>query len=155
VKVPNAADARAAWWTWRALRSARAQLRGGAVRDVVLLDPPRVAGRATRAVKVVLKRQDPSCFERALVLQRWLAAHGIPKDLIVGTQGSASSGFKAHAWLEGESLPAGEQYAELLRLPPPTRGAAESGPSRSRQVPLRPVISVVHESDLKGGGDVQ
>jgi hypothetical protein len=115
---PEIADARAGLWTWRAVRSVRAQLRAGAVRDVVVPAPPPVPERAGRAVRRVLLREHPSCFERSLVLQRWLAAHGVARDVIVGTEGGSRGNFTAHAWLEGESQPDGHRYTEMLRLAP-------------------------------------
>jgi hypothetical protein len=115
---PDMADVRAAVWTWRAVRSGRAQLRDGAVRDVRLAAPPQVARSAIRALRLVFWLQRPSCLERALVLQRWLAGQGIPRDVVVGTEGGASRGFAAHAWLEGEPQPPGRRYVEILRLAP-------------------------------------
>ena len=117
-RPPEIADARAAWWTWRATRSVREQLRAGAVRDVVVPEPPAVPERAGRAVRRVLRREHPSCFERSLVLQRWLAAQGVARDVIVGTEGGARGDFTAHAWLDGESQPDGHRYTEMLRLAP-------------------------------------
>lgn len=116
-RPPDIGDARAAWWTWRALRAVRLQLRAGAVRDVRVPAPPRVARDAGRAVNLVLRRQSPSCLERALVLQRWLAAWGDARDVVVGTEGGARD-FMAHAWLEGEPQPPGRRYIELIRLAP-------------------------------------
>jgi hypothetical protein len=69
-------------------------------------------------VRVVLSREEPSCLERALVLQRWLIAHGDPRDVVVGTNGSPSGEFTAHAWLDGEALPPERGYTELIRLAP-------------------------------------
>lgn len=135
MKVPTIADGRAALWAFRALRSGRAQLREGAVRDVVLPAPPAVSPRALRAVRIVLRSRDPSCLERALVLQRWLCAHGVAKDVVLGTQGSAGSEFRAHAWLDGEPQPAGDHYVEILRLAPSSTFGPQSGPVGS--VPSR------------------
>ena len=69
-------------------------------------------------MRVVLSRRDPSCLERSLVLQRWLAAHGDPRDVVVGTEGGARTSFTAHAWLEGEPQPDGHNYVEMIRLAP-------------------------------------
>jgi hypothetical protein len=114
-RPPTIHDARAALWTWRALRTTRAQLRGGAVRDVLVPAPPSIPPNAARAVRRVLAHEEPSCLERSLVLQRWLAAHGIERDVVVGTQGSSADTFKAHAWLDGEEEPG---YVEMTRLAP-------------------------------------
>ena len=117
-RPPDVHDARAGLWTWRALRSVRAQLRAGAMRDVEVPAPPEIRGTATRAVRLVLARQEPSCLERALVLQRWLLAQGVERDVVVGTHGGAGGSFEAHAWLEGEPLPPGRSYVEMTRLTP-------------------------------------
>ena len=107
------------WWAWRALRSVRAQLRGGAVRDVQVPAPPRGADRrGARGARRAARARAPSCLERALVLQRWLRAQGIARDVVVGTHGGARGGFAAHAWLDGEPQPAGRRYVELTRLAP-------------------------------------
>ncbi len=117
-RPPGIEDARAGLWAWRALRSARAQLRAGAVRDVRILEAPQVPSRAGRAVRLVLSREEPSCLERALVLQRWFSAQGIPRDVVVGTSGTISTEFKAHAWLDGEPAPDETRYVEMIRLAP-------------------------------------
>jgi len=118
LKRPGVHDVRAALWAWRALRSVRGQLRAGALRDVRVPAPPRVPPASARAVRVVLAREAPSCLERALVLQRWLMAQGVARDVVVGTNGSAPGAFTAHAWLDGEAMPDGRGYIELTRLTP-------------------------------------
>ena len=117
-RPPGIDDARAGLWAWRALRSARAQLRAGAVRNVRVPDAPRLNPRAGRAVKLVLSREEPSCLERALVLQRWFVAQGMPRDVVVGTSGAVSTEFKAHAWLDGDAVPEEPRYIEMIRLAP-------------------------------------
>jgi hypothetical protein len=117
-RPPTMHDARAAWWAWRALRETRAQLRAGEVRGVRVPAAPRVPQSAGRAVRLVLAREDPSCLERSLVLQRWLLAHGDARDVVIGTSGNASNDFTAHAWLEGEPDPEAPGYVELIRLAP-------------------------------------
>ena len=116
MRVPDLHDARAGLWAWRAVRTVRAQLRAGAVRNVRVPDPPRVRPRAARAVRIVLAREEPSCLERALVLQRWLLSQGIRKDVVIGTSGGMRKAFTAHAWIDGEPLPA--PYVEMTRLHP-------------------------------------
>ena len=117
-RPPDIADARAGWWAWRAVRNARAQLSDGEVRGVRLPAPPPVDASGARAVRRVLDSTSASCLERSLVLQRWLAAHGVARDVIVGTEGGAHSGFAAHAWIDGEPQPPGRSYIELIRLSP-------------------------------------
>jgi hypothetical protein len=42
----------------------------------------------------------------------------MPRDVIVGTSGTTSTAFKAHAWLDGEPVPEEPRYVEMLRLAP-------------------------------------
>lgn len=114
-RPPGIRTLRAAWWTDRALRRARADLRDGALRNVGLPAPPALPPGAERGVRAVLRRREPSCLERSLVLQRWLAAQGDPRDVVIGTTGA--SGFEAHAWLDGEDAGVA-RYTEITRLPP-------------------------------------
>ena len=107
---------RAAVWSLRALRSVRRQLGSRPLPAVRVPDPPALPERAGRGVHAVLRRQDPSCLERSLVLQRWLATQGIQRAVVVGV--SAPGDFHAHAWLEGEPLPVGPAFHEIARLAP-------------------------------------
>jgi hypothetical protein len=52
------------------------------------------------------------------VVQRWLLAHGVERDVVVGTYGGMRSGFAAHAWIDGEPSPDNRHYTELIRLSP-------------------------------------
>jgi transglutaminase superfamily protein len=108
---------RAALWTYRALRSARRQLRRTGLDGLSLPRLPRLAPSAGRGVRAILRRQPHTCLERALVLQRWRAAHGEPRDVVVGVRGPSAT-FQAHAWLEDEEPVANESFAELLRVRP-------------------------------------
>jgi hypothetical protein len=67
-------------------------------------------------VRAILDRQPATCLERALVLQRWRAAHGDAQEVVVGVL-APSEGFSAHAWLADEPRD-GREYRELLRVPP-------------------------------------
>ena len=107
---------RAAWWSWWALRRARRDL-GRYGLDARVPAPPALPAGATRGVLAVLRRQPSTCLERALVLQRWLAAHGDNHEVIIGVA-KPSSGFTAHAWLDHET-DASLGHEELLRLPAP------------------------------------
>jgi hypothetical protein len=107
---------RAAGWAALAVRSVRRQLRAGPIYAVRVPDPPALPPRAGRGVNGVLRRLEPSCLERSLVLQRWLAAQGEHRTVVVGV--SSPRDFRAHAWLDGEPLPAGADYHEIARLTP-------------------------------------
>jgi hypothetical protein len=115
-RPPDLATVRAALWTGRALQRARRELRDGELRGVALPAPPHVPAHAERGVRAVLRRREHSCLEGSLIMQRWLAAHGDPRDVVIGTTGV--EGFKAHAWLEGDPDGAA-RFVELARLPAP------------------------------------
>jgi hypothetical protein len=53
---------------------------------------------------------------RSIVEQAWLAAHGEPRDLIIGVT-EPGEAFSAHAWLDGEHPHGDERFFELLRRP--------------------------------------
>jgi hypothetical protein len=113
---------RAAWWTLRALRSTRQALPRDGVYGVTLPAPPRLPARSERGVRAVLRRRGATCLERSLVLQRWFAAHGDCRDVVIGVIGP-SDAFKAHAWLEGDAdgHAGAAPFRELTRIP--ARGA--------------------------------
>jgi hypothetical protein len=106
---------RAAWWALRVLLRVRSELKNRAVEEVKIAAPPELAPHALRGVEAVLRRRPHSCLERSLVLQRWYAGHGRPLDVVIGVT-APTSGFRAHAWLDGD--PASEGFDELMRLGP-------------------------------------
>jgi hypothetical protein len=115
VDIPTA---RAALWTARALRGTRRALKRHGIAGISVPAPPALPAPARRGVFGMLRRTDATCLERALILQRWEAAHGSPGDVVIGvTARSAESG--AHAWLE--TLPEGvtSDFREIQRLPAP------------------------------------
>jgi transglutaminase superfamily protein len=113
-------EVRAAFWTLRALGRARRQLRREGMGRLDLPAPPALPESAVRGVLAALRRRPTSCLERALVLQRWYAAHGRPRDVVIGVAGS-SKDFRAHAWLDGDrdSDEPWQTYRELSRVPAP------------------------------------
>jgi hypothetical protein len=115
-RPPDLATVRAAVWAWRAVRRVRRDLRAHSLRDVRVGAPPALPEGAARGVFIVLRRLEPSCLERSLVLQRWMATHGDAREIVVGV--SAPGAFRAHAWLAGERPPEGAGFAELMRLAP-------------------------------------
>ena len=111
-------ELRAAAWTWRAVRSARRQLRRSGYEGLRLPAVPGVPASASRGVDAVLRRLPSTCLERAVVLQRWRAAQGDPHDVVVGVRGTRER-FRAHAWLDDERPGAEtEGFEELVRLRP-------------------------------------
>ncbi|WP_369140378.1 lasso peptide biosynthesis B2 protein [Modestobacter versicolor] len=117
--APRAGPAtlRAAWWAHKALRAARRRLPVDGLSTVVTPPPPLPSG-ARRGVQAVLRRTAPTCLERSLVLQAWLAAHGVPCEVVIGVARD-DDGVRAHAWLdiEGGDVLA-RQYREIHRLAP-------------------------------------
>jgi hypothetical protein len=111
------ASLRGALWAAGALRKTRRALRKGRFTDVEVSSPPTLPPRAGRGVRAVLRRSDPTCLERALVLQAWETAQGGPRDVVIGVRGSGDA-LAAHAWLEGERNGDLGQYEELMRVPP-------------------------------------
>jgi hypothetical protein len=106
---------RAMWWTLRSALAARRQLKRGRRPDAVVLpDPPSLPDNMTRSVRVVTRLLDNTCLERAIVLQKWYAAHGERKSIWIGVS-SPSAGFRAHAWLEGETS-GNEAFEKLLKV---------------------------------------
>ena len=110
---------RAAFWAERALRSARRTLRRRGVDGIRLPAPPTLPADAGRGVNALLRRRASStCLERALVRQRWLAAQGSPRDVVIAVQ-SPDDAFQAHAWVDGDPDAQAPAFHELLRLPAP------------------------------------
>jgi hypothetical protein len=66
-----------------------------------------------------LSRLKPTCLERALVLQTWLAAHGTLRDVVIGVPPTGMKSGPAHAWVDGTDRVSPLNYLELHRLPPP------------------------------------
>ena len=113
-RPPDISELRAAWWAYRCLRDARRRLAAG--HSDVRVTPPALPAAAVRGVEAVLRRARPTCLEAALVRQRWLRAHGVQRDVVIGVT-APSDGFKAHAWLDdpGQSS-AQKRWTELTRL---------------------------------------
>jgi Transglutaminase-like superfamily len=114
---------RAALWTLRASHQVRRRLRRDQL-DVALADLPPLPSlpdHAERGVTAVLARRGDTCLVRAIVRQRWDAAHGRPRELVIGVAPRGGGDLRAHAWLEGEPPHPGEDFRELLRRPAPSR----------------------------------
>ena len=86
--------------------------------------PPRLGPGAERGVRAALRRLSPTCLERALVEQAWLAAAGRPRDVIIGLPPGGMKDGPAHAWVDGTDPAASAHYLELHRLAPPVRDRA-------------------------------
>jgi hypothetical protein len=104
----------AAAWALLALRSAKRQLADRRLDHVVVRRPPPLPSDTRRAVVTLLRRRHATCLLEALVLQRWDAARGQPRDLVIGVT-APGDGFLAHAWLDGDVPCHDQQFVELVR----------------------------------------
>jgi hypothetical protein len=84
------------------------------VGSVEIRPPARRLIGGGRGVQAMLRRLEPSCLERALVLQAWLRSQGSDRAVVIGVT-APGGGFVAHAWLEGEDA-AG--CTEIARVAP-------------------------------------
>jgi transglutaminase superfamily protein len=109
-------DVRAAVWAHRTLRCARRQLGAGRVTGIVLPAPPELHAAAWRGAEALLRRRRHTCLEVALLRQRWLSAHGVDRQIVIGVA-SPRNGFVAHAWVDGEACGDPERYRVLARIP--------------------------------------
>ena len=112
-----AQELRAALWAWRAARGTRRLLKQRQVVEVVraLPEVPQLPDGATRGVSAVLRRRRDTCLVRSIVLQAWETAHGRERELVIGVEPS-TRGFSAHAWLDGDTMPAGRRFTEISRV---------------------------------------
>ncbi len=124
---------RALWWAERAARQVRRDLAGRGLDNLVVGPPPPLPPRDRRWVAVLLRIRRQTCLVRSAVLQAWDAAHGRPRDLVIGVT-APGKGFQAHAWLEGEPARASRGFTELSRRPPPAAPAIPSGATRRSAV---------------------
>jgi hypothetical protein len=113
----NPAVLRGALWAAIAARLIRYRLKRHGLKARVPR-PPRLRPEAARGVMGVLRRLDPTCLERALVEQAWLASQGIKRDVIIGVLRDGFESGPAHAWVDGTSFASEATYVELHRLPP-------------------------------------
>ncbi len=112
------ATLRAAWWARRAARQALRYLAVHGLDDVPpIAAPPPLPSHARRGVVGMLRRMGVTCLIRAVVVQAWDKAHGYRRDLVVGVT-APGTGFRAHAWLDGDAAFNSEGFSELLRRPP-------------------------------------
>ncbi|WP_410818066.1 lasso peptide biosynthesis B2 protein [Micromonospora sp. 050-3] len=120
---------RTALWTGLAVRSVRRQLTRRDLASVRLPAAPPGAGAHRQVVLGVLRRTDANCLQRSLVLQRWYAGQRIRRAVVIGVT-PPSTGFHAHAWLDGETDAEREEMTEILRRPTPEHWLAGPGQAR-------------------------
>ena len=129
------ANLRAAWWAVRTVRRTRRVLEAHGL-DAALAPPPppSLPAEAERGVHGALRRWGDTCLVSSIVLQTWEAAHGRRRDLIIGT--TSPTDFRAHAWLQGDSLPGPDEPgidASLLEDGGRVTAAGERGNGGSEQ----------------------
>ena len=112
----DARNLRAALWALRALKAARGDPTRNPARSPSLPRVPRLDAGARRGVEAVLQRRAATCLERATVLQAWYAEQGQRRDVVIGVT-APKTGFRAHAWLDGDPPCHAEGFHELLRRP--------------------------------------
>jgi hypothetical protein len=106
---------RAALWALRAHHHVRHTLVAEDLQGIDLAGPPDLPDRGRRGVEAALRRRGATCLMETAVLQRWDAAHGRPRDIIIGVT-SPAQGFRAHAWLDGDPDEHLKDFKELLRV---------------------------------------
>ena len=82
--------------------------------------PPHLGRGATPGVMGALGRLKPTCLERALVLQAWLATQGTLRDVVIGVPREGMNSAPAHAWVDGTDTVSPVNYLERHRLCLPT-----------------------------------
>lgn len=107
----------AAAWAAFAARHVRRQLKRAGV-NAKVMPPPKLSRRGGRGVAAALRRLEPTCLERALVEQAWLASQGTNLDVVIGVPLTGMQNAPAHAWVDGRDLDSPSKYNEIHRLPP-------------------------------------
>lgn len=108
---------RAAWWALRTVRKAKRDLRTHGLATTVAPPPAGLPWSSRPGVYGVLHRLEPTCLERALVLQSWLKAHRVERDVVIGVR-KEDGAVKAHAWIDGITQREDDlRYTEIHRLP--------------------------------------
>lgn len=108
---------RTLFWSLRTVGRIRQQLPQRPFGDVVLTIPPASDVRSRSAMNAGLRLRRASCLEQALLRQRFDAANGVQRTLIIAVT-SPANGFRAHSWLEGERQH-DPSMREIVRLPAP------------------------------------
>ena len=99
-----------------------------------MIAPPTTRPVDRRAVLAVLRARGASCLERSAVLQRFDAAAGHPRALIIAVS-RPGGGFRAHAWLDGDTEPDTGLH-EILRRAAPDAWVTLA----PRRVPRYPIL---------------
>jgi len=125
------------------------------------LSPGKIEGQVALldAVVHVLKRNagflSPTCWERAIVLQRLLAASGVSTDVALGVRQALRGCVEGHAWVEREGRPMFEpielSYRKMVLFSAPRRDALSAAwVSRARGACVFLALLLV-AADLRAG----
>ena len=79
---------------------------------------PLAAGRGPRGwwgIRVAFIATQPTCLERALLLQAWMGGYAEPPDVVIGVR-NGPDGVEAHAWVDERDPWFDPSYTELTRL---------------------------------------
>jgi hypothetical protein len=121
-------------WAWLALLRVRRRLQRNGLSSIALKPAPCSAGGAL-GVHAVISRLSPTCLERALILQSWLAARGTAPDVVIGVPPGGlvtSAKDPAHAWLDGLDAVSAASYVELHRVSSPPPGSRRPAAKATR-----------------------
>jgi hypothetical protein len=106
---------RAAWWAVVALRKLRREISERGL-EAQIARPPTLAPEGVVGVEAALRRRHATCLERSLIMQRWLLAHGVSHEVLIGVVGG-SDRIEAHAWLDRyDSAAQGDGFQLLTRV---------------------------------------
>ena len=117
--VVSPGAARTLLWSLRMVGRIREQVPQRSFRDIALSAPPALDRRSRSAVNAGLRLRRATCLEQALLRQRFDAANGVDRTLIIAVS-SPANGFRAHSWLEGEPQ-RDQSLREIVRHPAPRR----------------------------------
>jgi Transglutaminase-like superfamily len=76
-------------------------------------------------MEAAMSRVRATCLEAAVVRQRWLAAHGDVRDIVIGVSPTGLRDQPAHAWVDGTDSPAAAIYLELHRFEMAAGGSSD------------------------------
>ncbi len=112
----TARDLRAAAWAVRVRIGLRGHVEKQGLVSLAIRSAPATGLQASGVVSRVLSATHATCLVEAAVLQRYLHAQQVDRDLVIGVT-APSKGFTAHAWLEVPGGLTQVDHVEIQRLP--------------------------------------
>ncbi|MGZ4413908.1 MAG: hypothetical protein ACXVRZ_05980 [Gaiellaceae bacterium] len=104
--------------TTSAVRQARRLLRDIVLEGLALTPPLASLRDGERGMWLILGRLRPSCLERAIVLQAWLAARGRAHDVVRGRHPQGGPGFQRTRRIDAEEPSQRDKSREIARFTP-------------------------------------